>query len=212
MKRLTESLLLGLVIETAIILLIIALSFVWGFYDSFYNQVLIQPIMGRKIFGVGFGMSVIIALVLGSIAQTKNGWNVISKCLKKIPLMEHLVNIVDQWKRFSKHAHKHGVILAPYFRKDSTFWPGIVTNLIPIETGGLLVTVTFGKITGPEPSMLTEKETIYMSLTPREAFVYMLSGGLALKRFDRPVKPITLGEYIRSSPELLKDIISNDPT
>lgn len=208
MKILTAVLLLGYLVETAFMFLVVAASFIWGFYDSFYNQFLIERLMGHKIPGGGFSLSIVIALILGSIAQTNKGWNIISRCLKKIPLMKHLVNIVDQWKRFSKHAHRHGVILAPYFRKDSTFWPGIVTNLIPKETGGFLVTVTFGKITGPEPSMLTEEEIIFMSLTPSEAFAYMFSGGLALKIFDRTVKPVTLGEYIRSSPELLQEIMS----
>lgn len=209
MRRLIQLLLLGKLIETAVLFLILGLNFIWKFYDSFYGDILVQPIMGRRIPWIGFILSTAIALLLGYIAETNKGWDLISRCLRKIPLMEHLVNLVDQWKRFSKHAYKHGVVLAPYYRKDSTFWPGIVTNLVPTEDDGLLVTVTFAKITGPEPSMLTEEEKIFLSLTPREAFAYVLSGGLALKLYRRKLKKTTLGQYIRSSPELMQDILRN---
>mgnify|MGYP001601456960 CR=1 FL=1 len=92
MKRLIEVLLLGKVVETVIILLILAVSFVWGFYDSFYNQTLIKRLIGYQIPGGGFSLSIIIALILGSMAQTDKGWKDVEEFLfsKEEPLLTTL--------------------------------------------------------------------------------------------------------------------------
>ncbi len=210
MKKWLDKLLLGYIIETAIMIFVVIVAFIWQFYDSFYNRFFFEWAVGRSLPWAGFALSALVALLLGFIAQTNRGWELISGFLNKIPLMGFVVNIVDQWKLFWEHAKKYGVILAPYFRKDSTFWPGVVTNLLPKDEGGYLITVTFGKITGPEPSLLLEEEAIYLYLTPSEAIAYMFSGGLALKMVGRKLKRVTLGEYIRANPRLIEDIMKKD--
>ncbi|MBI2640490.1 MAG: hypothetical protein HYW91_01230 [Candidatus Sungbacteria bacterium] len=200
-KWLERAILMGYVIQIPAVIAITLLVFVVQFFDNFYNKFLLEPILGRNIRFAGFLVSMAVALLLGFIAETKRGWRLVSH-LGKVPLAGQIVNVIEQWKKFRSLARSKGVILAPYYRGASSFAPGVVTGVIPIEDGGHIITVVFGDMPIPKPLGLTEHDIIYASLSLNQAISYMLSGGLALKILEKKLRRMTLGEYVRSNPDM----------
>lgn len=194
---------MGYVIQVPFILVVMLLGFVWQFFDSFYNRLIVQWIFGYSIPWAGFVLSIIFAFILGFISETKSGWSLLSKVLEKIPLAGHVGNIIESWKTFRGFAEKQGIIIAPFYREKSTYWPGIVTTLIPKDNGRYLVTVVFAEIPFPKPSLLTEEDIIYVGISFRETIAYILSWGLAMRLVRKKLKEQTLGEYIRANPVLI---------
>lgn len=204
MKKWLDCIWAGYLIQITFIIIPLALAgLLWQFLDNFYNQWILGWILGRKIAGLGFLLSLVLALILGLITETKGGWGFISRYLDRIPLARDVVDLVKKWKIFRELAGKHGVILAPYYRKASAFAPGVVTNVIPEENGRYLITVVFGDIPIPKPLILTEEDIVLVHLTFKEALSFMLSGGLALRIFERRLRRLTLGNYVRLHPGLL---------
>lgn len=206
MKKIMDLILFGFVLQTPPIVLVVLLGLIWQFYDSFYNRFVIRWIFGKEISGLGFLLGLAVAIILGVVAQPTRGWNFIKRIFNTTPFTRWIIDFAEQWIMFRDLAVRQGVILAPYYRDRSTFWPGVVTNLIPKEEGGYLITVAFGDIPAPKPSLLVEDDIIYVRLTFSEAVSYILSGGLALRMFGRKLKRQTLGEYVRTNSTILESL------
>lgn len=198
MKRWKDRLLTGYLIQVCLMIIFLIVSFIAEFFDSFYNRILIKWMIGKKVPAAGFALSLIIALLVGTLADTKIGWMIISRFLNSNPVTRWIINAVEQWKIFIMIAHEQGVILANYYRKEM-FYPGIVTGVQPTNQKGNLITVTFGDLPIPRPFFLSEDEIIYSSLSFGEAFAYMISAGLALRKLKRKLHKQTLKEYVEKS-------------
>lgn len=125
--------------------------------------------------------------------------------MKKIPILEYIPEVVEQGKKFWELAIKQGLMLAPFYRENSTWWPAIVTGLIPEDDGKHTVTVVFFDPPFFRPMGLNEEETVKISLTLKEAIVYILTWGLA-QRFKQRLRKITLGEYVRLHPDIVSKV------
>lgn len=201
--RLFVILLMGFIIQLPFITAILLLTFIWQIFDTFYNLLIVQWILGKQIPWLGFIISMVIAFVLGLLAETRRGWTFLGGILSKIKFTRFVTNTVEQWKTFRKLARSRGVILAPYYRDRSSFSPGVVTSILPVDDGSHLITVVFGDIPIPKPFLLQDTDIIFTHLTFGEAITYILSMGLAFKMFSRKLKRQTPGEYIRREPQLL---------
>lgn len=194
---------MGFIIQLPFITAVLLLTFIWQIFDTFYNLLIVQWILGRQVPWLGFTISMALAFILGLLAETQRGWAFLGGILNKISFTSFVTNIVEQWKTFRELARSRGVILAPYYRDRSSFSPGVVTSVLPVEDGSNLITVVFGDIPIPKPFLLQETDIIFTHLTFGEAITYILSMGLAFKMFSRKLKRQTLGEYVRKEPQLL---------
>lgn len=201
-KKVRDRILLGYMIQTLVIILVVLLGYAFTFFDKTY-QFVIRQIFGKEIIGLGLIMSLAMALLIGTIAETKRGWKIISRVLEKIPLVRQLPTVVDQWKIFREFADKYGVILAPFYRVGSTLWPAVVTGAIEKEEGGHYISVVFFDPPFFRPQLLTEEEEIRVRLSFGEAFSYILTWGLSLRLLKRRLKKTTLREYVRLHPAII---------
>ena len=206
-KKIINAMLLGYTIQLPFILGIVFILYAVRFMDNFYN---ISWVLGKEWKGLGFLLSLGIALILGIIAETKRGMKIINVTLGQVPIARSItgfvINIVEQVKKFRELARRQGIILASFYRKNSSFWPAIVTNVLPKEKGGYLISIVFIDPPFFRPLLLNEDEIVYTSdLTVKEIFGYALSGGLSLRMSSRKLKDITLGEYIRLYPQIIAD-------
>ena len=196
MRKWLDRLLMGYLIQIPVLLFLVVIAFIWQFFDTLYNRFFLELIFGRSTPWGGFLMSVLIAIILGVVAETKRGWAVLGGCLNKIPLAGFIATLVEQWKKFRVLAHDHGMVLAPYYRDKSGFWPGVVTGVLPKDGGGYLVSVVFLDFPFPKPLLLTEDDMIYTKLTVGEAFAYILSGGLGFRMLNKKMKEKRLRDFI----------------
>lgn len=204
-KKLRDRAVMGYIVQSPILILVVVMAMVFQFFDSFYNRFLLEPILGRPIPFAGFAVSVVTALILGTIAESsKRGWAFITYILNHIPLGKYIPEIVESWKKFRTLAKERGMILAPYFRDKSTFWPGVVTGILPKENGGRVISVMFVDLPLPKPLLLSEDDIILTKLTLEEALAYIASGGLGLRLKGRKLKEERLGDFVsrNSAPQV----------
>jgi len=196
MKKWLGRILMGYVVmQLPFIIVIMLIAFAWRFFDSFYNQFILELIFGKSFSGAGVLLSLILALILGYIADTRRGWALVSRIFSKLPLAHVIISMVEQWKLLRELAKTQGFILAPYY--NGRFWPGVVSNTLPVEGGTHLITVVFFDIPLPKPFSLEEDEMVYTKLNFSEAAIYMASFGLGFRLTNRKLKKQTLGEYVR---------------
>lgn len=199
MKKFLDRLLLGYLLQIPFMVVVFAGICVFRFFDSFYNTLVVQWVWGHPVFGIGFLLSTAISLIVTFLISRHRGGNVIGERLKHIALIHFFINIVEKWRVFRDLANAQGAILAPYYRGNSTFYPAVVTGIVPTEEHTYLVSVVFGDLPFPKPFLLQETEIVYSGLSFREAAAYALSWGFASELFKRKFKEETLGEYIRKS-------------
>lgn len=195
MKKWIDRFFMGYVIQIPFIVVVALFAFAWRFLDSFYNQFLFEPILGRRFSGAGVLLSALLAFILGYIAETKRGWILMSRVFNVIPLASGVTSMVEQWKLLRELAKAQGFILAPYY--PGRFWPAVVTNTLAVEGGTYLITVVFFDLPLPKPFSLEEDERIYTKLSLSEAAIYMASFGFGFRLFGRKLQTLTLGEYVR---------------
>lgn len=207
-RKLFKRLLTGFIILIPFISAVTLAAFLVKIFDSFFGPLLVRRIFGREISGAGFLTGVIIAFILGTLAETERGWRLTKRILlnlkKRIPFSGQIVDIVEAWKTFGRLAWEQGAFMAPYYRSNSGFAPGVITSIVEVENDSPFITVTFGDIPLPKPLGLRGDDVILTKLSFSETLAYMLSGGLSFRRFGRKLKKQTLSDYIRSNPQILQ--------
>ncbi len=211
MKKFLDRLLLGYILQIPFMVVILGILFFVRFFDSFYNTILIQWVAGHPIPWLGFLISTALSLMLVILLHNQKGWEMISMYLRRYAISRFFTDFIEQWRIFRDLAKTQGVILAPYYRDNSTFYPAIVTGVTLTEHHTYLVNVVFGDLPFPKPFLLEEKELIYTKLNFHEAVAYTLSMGFASKLFKEKLKRETLGEFIRKSPGLIHTPQSSNP-
>lgn len=191
----------GYILETILLLVIALAVFVFSFFDNFYNNIL-QKIWGWSFFGVGLGISFLVAVILAYITQTENIWKILSRVLMKVPvrLVQRFVTTVEQWKLLWAFAEKHGAVLAPFYNREMR-WPAIITGYFSYKREGNYtydINVLFLDLPFPKPATLRQEVLILASLTLEEATAYLTNAG-AIK-INRNLEELTLGAYFRSNP------------
>jgi len=191
----------GYVLETILLLVIGFIAIVFSFFDNFYSSIL-QKIWGWSFFGIGFGISVFCAAILGYVTQTEWAWRIISRILMKVPIhpIQRLVTTIEQWKLLWTFAEKHGAILAPFYNSEMR-WPAIITGYFSYKSGGRYtydVNILFLDIPFPKPATLRQEVLILASLTLEEAISYVTNAGAI--NINRDLEELTLGVYFRSNP------------
>lgn len=199
MRWFTDRLMMGYIVLIPVLLIAALIIMIWQFLDSSFGFIPLW-LFGRNIPHVGGIASLVIALIVGSIAETERGWSFLSRYLSRVVLVRHIIDLVDQWKKFYKIARERGVILAPYYRENSALAPAVVTGTFEVEDGSHLVTIVFGDIPLPKALVLQDHDYVYGWLTFGEAMAFMFTGGLALKMFGRRFQKMTLRAYLRMPP------------
>jgi len=161
--------------------------FVWIFtgIDDFIQRIVIRPIFGHEITGVGFAITVVLIYVVGLIASNVVGRRLIrygESLLAKVPIARTLYTAFKQILGSFSEPRQTGfmqVVLVEFPRRG-TRTIGFITNEQSDESGRKLLNVFIP--TSPNPTsgflqILDEDEVIRTNISVDAALKMVVSGG-----------------------------------
>ena len=184
LRKLRDIVIAGLVVTVPIGLTIWIFAWLFTQIDQLLRP-FVKDIFGHQIIGVGFGVVVVLVLVVGSIATNVIGKRIVSwgeSMLAKIPISrtvyEGIRQIIQSFSDNEKTGFLH-VVMGEYPRKG-IHTIGFITNEHIDETGRKLVNVFIP--TSPNPmtgfvQILDDSEVIRTTLTVEEALKMVISAG-----------------------------------
>ena len=184
LRRLRTIVIAGLVVTVPIGITI--WIFVWLFTEI--DKILrpyVTDIFGHEIIGVGFGVIVVLVLIVGTIATNMLGKRIVrwtESLLGKIPMMRTIYVALKQIAQGFSGQDKTGfmhVVMVEYPRKG-IYTIGFVTNEYTDASGKKLVNVFIPTAPNPTTGFLQiagESEVIRTNLTVEEAVKMVISAG-----------------------------------
>ena len=138
-RKLRAQFLMGLLVSIPLIITIWILYWVFSAVDNFLNP-LIEPIMGRTIPGLGFGIMVLLVYLIGVVADNFLGKRLIKyaeSLLARVPLVRQLYagikQILESFSKPSKAGYMEVVLVE--FPRVGMRAIGFVTNETTDESG-----------------------------------------------------------------------------
>jgi uncharacterized membrane protein len=184
-KRIRAQFVTGLLVVVPISASILILIWVFTSIDDIL-QPIIEVIAGRRIPGVGFGVTVVLIYLAGVLARNFIGKKLMSygnSVLMRVPVLRGLYTGIRQILRTLAAPDKANfmqVVLVEFPRKE--MWTvGFVTKEITTETGEKFVNVLIP--TSPTPwsgyfQILREADVIRTEISVEEAVKMVVSGGM----------------------------------
>jgi uncharacterized membrane protein len=174
----------GLVVTVPIGLTIWIFAWLFTQIDQLLRP-LVKLVFGREIVGVGFGVILIIVLIIGAIATNNLGKRIISwgeSLLGKIPITRTIYDGIRQIIQSFSDPDKTGfmqVVMVQYPRKG-VYTIGFVTNEHVDEAGKKLVNVFVPNSPNPMTGFLhifDDVDVIRTSITIEEGLKMVVSAG-----------------------------------
>lgn len=184
-KKIRAQFVTGLLVVVPISASILILIWVFTSIDDIL-QPIIEAIAGRRIPGVGFGVTVVLIYFAGVLARNFIGKKLMSygnSVLMRVPVLRGLYTGIRQILRTLAAPDKANfmqVVLVEFPRKE--MWTvGFVTKEITTETGEKFVNVLIP--TSPTPwsgyfQILREADVIRTEISVEEAVKMVVSGGM----------------------------------
>ncbi len=184
-KKIRAQFVTGLLVVVPISASILILIWVFTSIDDIL-QPIIEAIAGRRIPGVGFGVTVVLIYLAGVLARNFIGKKLMSygnSVLMRVPVLRGLYTGIRQILRTLAAPDKANfmqVVLVEFPRKE--MWTvGFVTKEITTETGEKFVNVLIP--TSPTPwsgyfQILREADVIRTEISVEEAVKMVVSGGM----------------------------------
>lgn len=184
-KKIRAQFVTGLLVVVPISASILILIWVFTSIDDIL-QPIIEAIAGRRIPGVGFGVTVVLIYLAGVLARNFIGKKLMSygnSVLMRVPVLRGLYTGIRQILRTLAAPDKANfmqVVLVEFPRKE--MWTvGFVTKEITTETGEKYVNVLIP--TSPTPwsgyfQILREADVIRTEISVEEAVKMVVSGGM----------------------------------
>ena len=184
LRKFRDILIAGLVVTVPIGLTIWIFAWLFTQIDQLLRP-LVKLVFGREIVGVGFGVIVIVVLVVGAIATNNLGKRIISwgeSLLGKIPITRTIYDGIRQIIQSFSDPDKTGfmqVVMVQYPRKG-VYTIGFVTNEHIDEAGKKLVNVFVPNSPNPMTGFLhifDDVDVIRTSITIEEGLKMVVSAG-----------------------------------
>jgi uncharacterized membrane protein len=184
LRKFRDILIAGLVVTVPIGLTIWIFAWLFTQIDQLLRP-LVKLVFGREIVGVGFGVIVIVVLVVGAIATNNLGKRIIrwgESLLGKIPITRTIYDGIRQIIQSFSDPGKTGfmqVVMVQYPRKG-VYTIGFVTNEHVDEAGKKLVNVFVPNSPNPMTGFLhifDDIDVIRTSITIEEGLKMVVSAG-----------------------------------
>ncbi len=184
LRKFRDILIAGLVVTVPIGLTIWIFAWLFTQIDQLLRP-LVKLVFGREIVGVGFGVIVIVVLVVGAIATNNLGKRIIrwgESLLGKIPITRTIYDGIRQIIQSFSDPGKTGfmqVVMVQYPRKG-VYTIGFVTNEHIDEAGKKLVNVFVPNSPNPMTGFLhifDDVDVIRTSITIEEGLKMVVSAG-----------------------------------
>lgn len=184
-KKIRAQFMTGLLVIVPISASILILIWVFTSIDDILQPV-IEAIAGRRIPGVGFGVTVVLIYIAGVIARNFVGKKLMAygnSVLMRVPVLRVLYTGIRQIMQSVAATDKTGflqVVLVEFPRKE--MWTvGFVTKEVTAESGEKFVNVLIP--TSPTPwsgyfQILKERDVIRTQISVEEAVKMIVSGGM----------------------------------
>ena len=184
LRKFRDILIAGLVVTVPIGLTIWIFAWLFTQIDQLLRP-LVKLVFGREIVGVGFGVILIIVLIIGAIATNNLGKRIIrwgESLLGKIPITRNIYDGIRQIIQSFSDPGKTGfmqVVMVQYPRKG-VYTIGFVTNEHIDEAGKKLVNVFVPNSPNPMTGFLhifDDVDVIRTSITIEEGLKMVVSAG-----------------------------------
>ena len=184
LRKFRDILIAGLVVTVPIGLTIWIFAWLFTQIDQLLRP-LVKLVFGREIVGVGFGVILIIVLIIGAIATNNLGKRIIrwgESLLGKIPITRTIYDGIRQIIQSFSDPGKTGfmqVVMVQYPRKG-VYTIGFVTNEHVDEAGKKLVNVFVPNSPNPMTGFLhifDDVDVIRTSITIEEGLKMVVSAG-----------------------------------
>ena len=184
LRKFRDILIAGLVVTVPIGLTIWIFAWLFTQIDQLLRP-LVKLVFGREIVGVGFGVIVIVVLIVGAIATNNLGKRIIrwgESLLGKIPITRTIYDGIRQIIQSFSDPGKTGfmqVVMVQYPRKG-VYTIGFVTNEHVDEAGKKLVNVFVPNSPNPMTGFLhifDDVDVIRTSITIEEGLKMVVSAG-----------------------------------
>ena len=184
LRKFRDILIAGLVVTVPIGLTIWIFAWLFTQIDQLLRP-LVKLVFGREIVGVGFGVIVVVVLVVGAIATNNLGKRIIrwgESLLGKIPITRTIYDGIRQIIQSFSDPDKTGfmqVVMVQYPRKG-VYTIGFVTNEHIDEAGKKLVNVFVPNSPNPMTGFLhifDDVDVIRTSITIEEGLKMVVSAG-----------------------------------
>jgi uncharacterized membrane protein len=184
LRKFRDILIAGLVVTVPIGLTIWIFAWLFTQIDQLLRP-LVKLVFGREIVGVGFGVIVIVVLIVGAIATNNLGKRIIrwgESLLGKIPITRTIYDGIRQIIQSFSDPGKTGfmqVVMVQYPRKG-VYTIGFVTNEHIDEAGKKLVNVFVPNSPNPMTGFLhifDDVDVIRTSITIEEGLKMVVSAG-----------------------------------
>ncbi len=184
LRKLRDIVIAGLVVTVPIGLTIWIFAWLFTQIDQILRQV-VKHIFGHEIIGVGFGVIVILVLIVGAIATNNLGKRIIGwgeSLLGKIPITRTIYDGIRQIIQSFSDPSKTGfmqVVMVQYPRKG-VYTIGFVTNEHIDKAGKKLVNVFVPNSPNPMTGFLhifDDVDVIRTSITIEEGLKMVVSAG-----------------------------------
>ena len=184
LRKLRDIIIAGLVVTVPIGLTIWIFAWLFTQIDQILRQV-VKHIFGHEIIGVGFGVIVILVLIVGAIATNNLGKRIIGwgeSLLGKIPISRTIYDGIRQIIQSFSDPSKTGfmqVVMVQYPRKG-VYTIGFVTNEHIDKAGKKLVNVFVPNSPNPMTGFLhifDDVDVIRTSITIEEGLKMVVSAG-----------------------------------
>ncbi|HJX36032.1 MAG TPA: DUF502 domain-containing protein [Dehalococcoidales bacterium] len=184
LRKFRDILIAGLVVTVPIGLTIWIFAWLFTQIDQLLRP-LVKLVFGREIVGVGFGVILIIVLIIGAIATNNLGKRIIrwgESLLGKIPITRTIYDGIRQIIQSFSDPDKTGfmqVVMVQYPRKG-VYTIGFVTNEHVDEAGKKLVNVFVPNSPNPMTGFLhifDDVDVIRTSITIEEGLKMVVSAG-----------------------------------
>jgi len=184
LRRLRAVIIAGLVVTVPIGLTIWVLVWLFEAIDRLLRPLTVY-IFGQEVIGVGFGVIVLLVIVVGLIATNVIGKRVVrwgEELLSKVPISRVLYNTLKQiFQSFAdpKNTGFLQVVLVEFPRKG-IYALGFVTNIAVQKDGRKILNVFIP--TSPNPTggflqILDESQVVYTKMTVEEGLKIVVSAG-----------------------------------
>ena len=183
-RALRRHFLAGLLVTVPIGATILILVWIFNQVDNILRPV-IEPILGRHVPGIGFGVTVVLIYLIGVIVSNVGGKKLLGygeSLLARVPLVRPIYSGIKQIVESFSTPGKNGlmqVVLIEFPRKG--IWTlGFITNESPVQSGETHLNIFIPTSPNPTSGFLQitkEEEVIRTDLSVDEALKMIVSAG-----------------------------------
>ena len=215
-KKIRGHFIAGILVMIPLGLTIWIFKWIFDTLDGFLQPTVIEPVFGREIPGVGFGIIVVLVYIVGVIASNVLGRKLIrfgESLLERVPIVRQIYMGISQITQSFSAPRKTRfmqVVLIEFPRKG-TRTIGFITNVESDGSGNRLYNVFVP--TSPNPTsgflqIVKEEEIVRTKISVDSALKMVVSGG----RISPKEVQDKLFKVIKEEPIFDKGAVSEDTT